>query len=100
MTAAMNGALNVSLPDGWYPEFVKDKINGFVIPPCTPGLPDYIQDEQDAESLYTLLEKEVIPLYYDYPARWLDIQKNAMRDILPVFDSKRLADEYYSKLYN
>lgn len=100
MTAAMSGAVNVSLPDGWYPEFVKDKINGFVIPPCAPGLPDYMQDELDAESLYTLLEKEVIPLYYDYPARWLDIQKNAMRDILPFFDSKRLAAEYYDKLYN
>jgi len=100
MTAAMNAAVNVSAPDGWYAEYVKDKINGFVIPPCPADLPDYLQDEQDAESLYDLLEKEIIPLYYDYPDRWLEIQKTAMRDILPGFDSKRLAAEYYEKLYN
>ncbi|HVX50619.1 MAG TPA: alpha-glucan family phosphorylase, partial [Chitinophagaceae bacterium] len=100
MTAAMNAAVNVSLPDGWYPEYVKDKLNGFVIPPSSPDLPDYIQDEQDAENLYTLLETEIIPLYYDYPGRWLEIQKNGMRDILPGFDSKRLAGEYYEKAYN
>jgi len=100
MAAAMNGAINISLPDGWFPEFAKDKINSFIIPPCDPALPDHEQDEQDAESLYQLLEKEVIPLYYDYPERWIQIMKTAMEDIIPAFDSNRLADEYYEKLYN
>lgn len=100
MTAAMNGAVNVSLPDGWFPEFVKDKVNGFTIAPSSPELPEYVQDERDAENLYDLLEKEVLPLYYDYPGHWLDMMKNGMRDILPQFDSKRLATEYYNKLYN
>jgi len=99
MTAAMNGAVNVSLPDGWFPEFAKDKCNCFVIPPAGAKLPDHEQDEKDACSLYDLLEKEVIPLYYDYPARWTGIMKEGMRDIVPAFDSARMATEYYGKLY-
>lgn len=99
MAAAMNGAVNVSIPDGWFPEFAKDKINGFVIPAADPGLPEYEQDDADAESLYDLLENEVIPMYYGYPQSWQSIIKNSMRDIVPYFDSKRMTAEYYEKLY-
>lgn len=100
MSAAMNGSINVALPDGWFPEFAKDKINSFVIPPCDTSLPDHLQNDADAASLYQLLEAEVLPMYYEYPQRWLEIQKNAMRDIIPQFDSNRLAKEYYEKLYS
>ena len=99
MTAAMNGAVNVSIPDGWFPEFAKDKINSFVISPSPSTLDDHIQDLQDANSLYQLLESEVLPMYYDYPARWLEIQKNGLSDVIPQFDSDRLAKDYYEKLY-
>lgn len=99
MTAVMNGAVNVGLPDGWYPEFAKDKLNCFVIPPCDVSLPDHVQDELDAASLYHLLETEVLPMYYDYPKRWLEIIKNGMKDIVPQFDSDRMVKEYYEKLY-
>ena len=100
MSAAMNGAVNLSIPDGWFPEFARDKLNAFVIPPCDPALPDYLQDEKDAASLYQLLENEVIPMYYDYPKHWLEIMKNGMKDIVPAFGSNRLAAEYYQRLYN
>lgn len=99
MTAAMNGAINVSLPDGWVPEFAKDNINSFVIPPCDTSLPEHMQDELDAESLYNLLENVVLPMYYDNPGDWLAIQKQAMRDIIPRFGSGRMAQEYYEKMY-
>jgi starch phosphorylase len=99
MSAAMNGAVNCSIPDGWYPEFVKDKVNGFVIPPADKNLPLHQQDEADANNLYDLLEKEIIPLYYDDPSAWLSIIKNGMQDILPRFDSKRMVKEYYELLY-
>jgi starch phosphorylase len=62
-------------------------------------LPVHLQDEADANSLYDLLEKEVLPMYYDKPDAWLSIIKKGMRDIVPQFDSKRLAQEYYEKLY-
>ena len=99
MAAAMNGAINVGLPDGWFPEFARDKINSFVVPPCDITLPDHQQDEADAESLYNLLENEVLPMYYDNPHRWLEIVKNSMKDIIPQFDSNRMAREYYERLY-
>ncbi len=99
MSAAMNGAVNVSIPDGWFPEFAKDKINSFIIPAADDRLPDHLQDEADANSLYDLLENEVIPLYYDNPTGWLSVIKNGMRDILPAFDSTRMAKEYYENLY-
>jgi starch phosphorylase len=95
----MNGAINISIPDGWFPEFARDKINSFVVPASDPELADHLQDEEDAESLYDVLEKEVLPLYYDYPARWLQMMKSSMQDIIPFFDSNRLAGEYYQKLY-
>ena len=100
MTAAMNGAVNVSIPDGWFPEFAKDKINSFIIPVGDSNLPDHQQDEADANSLYDLLEKEIIPMYYDNPSSWLSIVKNGMTDIIPAFDSSRLAKEYYERLYS
>jgi len=100
MAAAMNGSVNVGLPDGWFPEFAKDKLNSFVIPSCDSSLPDHIQDDKDAASLYNLLETEVLPMYYDYPNHWLEIVKQGMRDIIPAFDSNRLATEYYEKLYS
>ena len=99
MAAAMNGAVNVGLPDGWFPEFARDKINSFVIPPCDISLPEHVQDDTDAASLYQLLETEILPMYYDYPNRWLEIVKNGMKDVIPQFDSNRMAKEYYEKLY-
>lgn len=100
MAAAMNGAVNVGTEDGWYPEFVKDKVNGFVIPAVDPTLPDHQQDAVDAQHLYDVLEKEVIPLYYDYPDRWTTLMQNSMRDIIPYFDSIRMVKEYYEVLYS
>jgi glycogen phosphorylase len=99
MAAAMNGAVNAGTTDGWFPEFAKDKINCFVVPPCDSSLPEHVQDDMDAASLYTLLENEVLPMYYDYPNRWLEIVKKSMKDIIPQFDSNRMAKEYYDKLY-
>ena len=95
----MNGSVNVGLPDGWFPEFAKDKINSFVVKPCDSNLPEDHQDDLDAASLYDLLENEVLPMYYDYPKRWLEILKKAMGDIIPQFDSNRMAREYYERMY-
>ena len=57
MTAAMNGAINLSIPDGWFPEFARDKVNCFVIPPSDPSWPEHQQDDADANSLIDVLEK-------------------------------------------
>jgi starch phosphorylase len=99
MSAAMNGAVNIGLPDGWFPEYAKDKINSFVVPASDVTLPVHVQDDQDANSLYRLLETEILPMYYDFPKRWQEIMMNSMQDIIPTFDSNRMAREYYEKMY-
>jgi starch phosphorylase len=99
MAAAMNGAINLGTPDGWYPEFAKSGVNGFVIAPADPILPDHIQDDEDAGKLYDLLEDVVIPMYYEDKKRWLTIVKNSMLDIIPYFDSNRMSAEYYQRMY-
>lgn len=99
MSAAMNGALNVSIPDGWFPEFARDGVNSFVIPDTEVTEHKFQQDETDAHNLYALLKNKVIPLYYDHPDQWLTIIKRCMADILPQFDSRRMAAAYYELLY-
>lgn len=99
MSAAMNGAINCTIADGWAPEFVRDGQNGFVIPHANPEWPDHLQDEADANALYDVLENSVLPVYYGQPLKWLDIMKQSMLDIIPQFDSNRMAAEYYEKFY-
>lgn len=99
MTAAMNGSLNLSIPDGWIPEFAKHGKNCFIIEPAPDELSIDEKDKQEANTLYDLLEKEIIPMYYKKPAKWLKIMKASMRDVGTDFDSARMADEYYQKLY-
>lgn len=100
MSAAMNGSINVALPDGWFPEFARNGENAFIIPSCNSGLPDHVQDDLDSASLYDMLEKTVLPMYYDEPEKWKQVMISAMKDIIPAFDSKRMAAEYYDKLYS
>jgi starch phosphorylase len=98
MTAAMNGSVNLSISDGWIPEFAKHGENAFILPIVDLSLNQDEQDNLDAANLLTMLESEVLPLYYDTPEKWHTLVKNSMRDVTPYFDSDRMADEYY-KLY-
>jgi len=98
MTAAMNGAINLSLPDGWVPEFAKDKENCFVIEPAPKGTPE--ADKLENENLMDTLEQVVIPMYYHDQQQWLNIVKNAAADVAPAFEAARMADEYYQKMYD
>lgn len=99
MTAAMNGAINLSINDGWIPEFAKDGKNAFIIPEADTTQPHHIQDDQDYEHLMEMLENKILPMYYNKPKQWTKIMKQSMKDVVPAFDSKRMADEYYMKLY-
>ena len=100
MTAAMNGAVNFSTDDGWIPEFIHHGNNGFVIPKA-----DYAnmnvqqQDQYDLDKLYEILQGEMIPMYYENYDTWRRIAWNGMRDVRFQFDSGRMAEEYYEKLY-
>ena len=99
MTAAMNGSINLSIPDGWVPEFAKHGENAFVIETASDSISQEEKDKIEATNLLDLLENEIIPLYYESPAKWLEIMKASMTDVLPFFDSGRMADEYYERMY-
>ena len=100
MTAAMNGAVNCSTNDGWICEFIHHGNNGFVVPPIDyENISVHEQDEYDLNQLYEILEKQVLPLYYDNHDTWRQIMKNGMRDVRIQFDSNRMAQEYYDIMY-
>ena len=99
MTAAMNGSVNLSIADGWHPEFCKENINGFTIPTEGRELPIDEQDSLDNKNLMETLEERIIPLYYDKHEKWMEVVKNSINDVIPEFESSRMADEYYKKMY-
>jgi starch phosphorylase len=100
MTAAMNGAVNFSTNDGWIVEFMRHGNNGYVVPPV-----DYDrmhvqqQDDYDLDRIYSILEDEILPTYYDSPQTWRQIVQNGMGDVRFRFDSNRMAEEYYELMY-
>lgn len=99
MTAAMNASVNLSIPDGWVPEFAKHGKNSFIIKTVEDSLPQETKDKAESANLLSVLENEILPLYYDKPAQWIKIVKASMKDVLPEFDSGRMAKEYYEKMY-
>ncbi len=100
MTASMNAAIHFSIPDGWHPEFAVHGHNSFTIPGCDGNLPTYEQDRLDNKNMMDVLENEIIPMYYEDQDRWVGIIKHAMREVVPFFDSNRMAHDYYEKMYN
>ena len=101
MTAAMNGAVNCSTFDGWICEFANHGNNSFIVPPVDySAMHVHEQDQYDLDQLYEILEKQILPLYYDNYETWRQVVKNGMKDVRYQFDSNRMADEYYSLLYN
>lgn len=99
MSAAMNGAVNVSTNDGWICEFYDNGINSFVLPTVDYQLPTYEQDALDLENLLNVLENEIIPTYYLNREKWNLIVSASLNSVSPFFDSSRMADEYYEKMY-
>lgn len=101
MTAAMNGGINFSTDDGWIPEFIKDGVNGFVVPQADYcHLPVEAQDEEDINHIYEILNNKILPTYYQQPDQWRHIIWNGMEDVKNNFNSNRMADEYYEKMYS
>jgi glycogen phosphorylase len=100
MSAAMNCSVNVSIPDGWIPEFAHDTKNCFIIKPA--GSVNYTEqnDHEEAHNMLDLLEHTVIPKYYESASEWLKIIKKAALDISVDFDSERMVNQYTYLLYD
>ncbi|HET6511366.1 MAG TPA: alpha-glucan family phosphorylase [Candidatus Kapabacteria bacterium] len=102
MKAGINGVPNFSILDGWWIEGWNGK-NGWGIEGAEEGTPE-IQDIHDVAAMYDLLEKEIIPLYYDkgsdgIPHGWLQVMKESIRTIIPQFSSERMVREYVENIY-
>lgn len=103
---AMNGGLNFSILDGWWIEGYNG-INGFSIGELNPSEneeEDIANDLQDAESLYQVLENEIIPTYYqkdenDLPTEWIKRMKNSIATLTPQFSSDRMLKDYIEQIY-
>ena len=101
--AAMNGALNFSVLDGWWPE-AYDEMNGWTIGEARHYKDPADQDREDSLSLYDTLEEKIIPLYYDrgeddLPRNWVRRMKDSIATITPRFSAERMVRQYTKQIY-
>jgi glycogen phosphorylase len=102
MKAALNGGLNLSVLDGWWCEGF-DGQTGWALP-AHPGLDEEAQDAQDADALYGLLEREVVPSFYGQgddgvPRAWVARIKASLRKVGATFTTRRMLREYIERVY-
>ena len=100
---AMNGGLNLSSLDGWWIEGY-DGTNGWAVGDASVGADDASMDASDAESLYRVLENEVVPQFYErdaegIPRGWVAMMKRSIQTLLPAFNSDRMVEDYIREVY-
>jgi starch phosphorylase len=103
MKAALNGALNLSIMDGWWREACDGK-NGWAIGEEKEYDSQEEQDKADTESLYSILENELVPMYYDIDDdgisdEWMKRLKHAIATIAPQFSTRRMLRQYAEEMY-
>ncbi|MDR0972532.1 MAG: alpha-glucan family phosphorylase, partial [Prevotellaceae bacterium] len=101
--ALMNGVLNFSVLDGWWLEGYREKAGWALTDQRTYQNQEY-QDQLDAATIYTILETDIIPLYYNYGTKeysegWIEYIKNSIAQIAPNYTMKRQLDDYFTKFY-
>ena len=102
--ALMNGVVNLSVLDGWWLEGYREGA-GWALTEKRTYQNQAHQDQLDAATIYSLLENEIMPLYYarnskGYSTGWVKVIKNSIATIAPHYTMKRQLDDYYSKFYN
>jgi starch phosphorylase len=102
MKAAINGVPHFSIRDGWWDEGYNGK-NGWSIN-GGPEMAGKEQDTTDAETIYQLLEEEIVPLFYErdrdgVPRGWMKVVKEAFKTVVPHFCSRRMLKEYTERMY-
>jgi len=103
MKSAPNGGINLSVLDGWWREGYNCS-NGWAIGAEIDNGTTEFQNEVDASSLYQLLENQIVPLYYakpdgKLPLAWLQLMRESIRSVTPVFNTQRMVKEYTEQLY-
>jgi starch phosphorylase len=96
MKAAMNGVLNLSVLDGWWPEGCEPGVTGWAIGDDRDAGPE--QDQRDLNSLYDTIEGDVLPAFAD-PDRWTAMMRASIVMASARFSSDRMVSEYFDRLY-
>ncbi|NJE84779.1 glycosyltransferase family 1 protein [Thermococcus sp. CX2] len=99
MKAGLNGVLNASIYEGWWVEGYNGR-NGWIIGEESTEPETEADDIKDAESLYNLLEREIIPTYYGNRKRWIYMMKESIKSIAPRFSTHRMVKEYMDRFYS
>lgn len=99
----MNGTLHFSVLDGWWVEGYKQDA-GWALPLEQSFDIQELQDELDAEAIYSILENEIVPAYYyrndkNIPVLWVDFIKNTFAEVAPQFTTKRMMKDYFQRYY-
>ena len=104
MKVAVNGGLNCSILDGWWVEGY-DSDNGWAIGSGEEYTDLHYQDEVESRQLYDLLERDILPTFYDrdnneqMPRDWLRRMKHSIASLVPVFNTNRMVEEYLTNCY-
>lgn len=100
--ASLNGVVNLSILDGWWPEAYNGK-NGWAIGDEREYSNYEEQDWNDSQHLYSLLENDILPRFYErphgVPHNWLSFTKEAIISVAPFFSTRRMVKEYTTRLY-
>jgi starch phosphorylase len=99
MKAAMNGVLNFSVLDGWWPEACQHGVNGWQIGNAFESSNVEEQDANDLKSLYDVLQSEILPTYYNDRAKWIGMMKSSIETTKKEFSVDRMLMEYFEKMY-
>ncbi|MDB4969508.1 MAG: hypothetical protein JWN44_5197 [Myxococcales bacterium] len=97
MKAAMNGVINCSILDGWWPEACNHGINGWAVGERL--LDEDSDDTNDAAALYALLEDDILPTFYGNRLRWRYMMRESIAVAVQQFSSDRMVRDYYASLY-
>jgi starch phosphorylase len=99
MKAAMNGVLNLSILDGWWPEACQHGINGWQFGDGFEHADEKKLDAHDQQAMYSVLLKDVLPTYYQNKKKWVEMMKQSVLTTHQQFAVKRMLQEYFEKLY-
>ncbi len=99
MKAAINGVLNLSTLDGWWPEACWDGVTGWQIGKGFMSKDIKIEDKNDADSLYDVLFNKVLKIYYNDKDKWKDMMRCSIKGMIEKYSADRMIKEYYEMLY-
>ncbi|WP_090171215.1 alpha-glucan family phosphorylase [Neolewinella agarilytica] len=103
MKAALNGSVNFSVLDGWWAEGYRPDA-GWALPLERTYEDQHLQNELDAETIYRIMEEEIVPTYFDRDKNgisktWMSYVKQIIAEVAPTFTMKRMMDDYYERFY-